>query len=74
MENSDHQLIAELSRDNFQLKRLYSEHLKFEERLSKLERRPYLTTDEELEQKKLKRAKLQGVDRMMQIISVSRAA
>jgi hypothetical protein len=68
MEDQDRTLILQLKRDNFLLGKLYSEHLDFEQQLSKLENRPFLVAAEEEQARRLKRKKLFGVDRMMQIL------
>jgi uncharacterized protein YdcH (DUF465 family) len=72
MERTDRELIERVLTDNFELKRLYEEHHRLEEMLSSFEKRPFLTTVEELEQKHLKMKKLHGVDRMMNIVAPHR--
>lgn len=69
MENVEKELIRRLSLINPQLKRLYMEHERFEHFLSKFENRVFLTTSEEMEQKRLKIRKLRGVDEMMKILA-----
>jgi len=72
MERTDRELIERVLTDNFELRRLYEEHRRLEEMLSLFEKRPFLTTVEELEEKHLKMRKLQGVDRMMSIVAPHR--
>ena len=72
MENTDRELIHKVIKTNAQLRRLYQEHEVLEDKLSCYESRTYLTTAEELELKRLKRRKLWGVDRMMEMISERR--
>jgi uncharacterized protein YdcH (DUF465 family) len=74
MERSDRELIEQVLLGNFELRKLYEEHCKLEEVLSTFESRPFLTSAEEIEEKRLKRRKLQGVDRMMNIVAEHRAA
>jgi uncharacterized protein YdcH (DUF465 family) len=69
MERADRELIERVLLGNFELRKLYEEHCKLEELLASFETRPFLTTAEELEEKRLKVRKLQGVDRMMSIVS-----
>lgn len=69
MEKRDHEMISKMQLSNFELKRLYQEHIDIERRLSKFETRSFLTPIEQVELKRLKRKKLRGVDRMMSILS-----
>lgn len=69
MEKREHELISRVVSENVQLRRLYQEHEELERKLSKYENRVYLTPREEVELKKLKKEKLSGVDRMMQILA-----
>lgn len=69
MESGDHTLIKLLASNNFKLRKLYEEHLVLEERLSKFEKRSFLTASEEVEIKLLKIRKLRGVDEMMRILA-----
>ncbi len=74
MERRDRELIEQVLLSNFELRKLYEEHCKIEEVLSAFETRPFLTSAEEVEEKRLKLKKLQGVDRMMHIVSGHRTA
>ena len=69
MESSERSLIEELSKENFLLMKLYREHEELEGKLSKYGGKPFLTSEEEVEQKRLKTTKLRGMDRMMSILS-----
>ena len=73
MENSDRDLIQKVLKNNFELRKLYDEHIDLEDRLSSLQRRPFLTTEESLIEKEIKMRKLKGVERMMSIISPHRS-
>ena len=68
MEDQDRTLILQLKRENFLLGKLYSEHLELEQQLTKLGNRPFLVATEEEHARRLKRKKLFGVDRMMEIV------
>ena len=72
MERTDKELIQRFLESNPQLRRLYAEHETLETRLNKLGRKAFLTPDEQLEARRLKKRKLFGVDRMMEIIAPHR--
>ncbi len=72
MENSDRDLIQKVLQNNFELRKLYDEHINLEDQLSSLQRRPFLTTEEAIIEKEIKMRKLKGVERMMNIISPHR--
>jgi len=69
MEDTERAKIVELSEKNFRLNKLYQEHQDLEIRLSRFEKRPFLTSQEQQEEKLLKRKKLLGVDNMMRILN-----
>ena len=69
MENRDRQLIEEAGKTNFEVKRLYQQHQELEDRLGKLGRRAFLTSDEEAEERRLKQLKLQGVEKMFRLVA-----
>jgi hypothetical protein len=68
MENAERELIQKLANKNFELKKLYNLHRRYEERLATLGRLAYLTPNEAQEQRKLKQMKLQGVERMLKLV------
>ncbi len=70
MENADRELILKVMHNNAQLKRLYEEHLQFEKKLDAFGRKKFLTSEEQVEEKKLKKLKLLGVDNMMSIVNL----
>jgi hypothetical protein len=74
MERSDRELIEQSLATNFELRKLYDQHLKFEQRLEKLGKQAYLTPAEQVEQKRLKRTKLAGVERMLHLATVEESA
>ena len=69
MEKGDIQLIERYSTNDRVLKRLYDEHINFEQRLDKLSRKPFLTTREEAERKELQKQKLRGRDEIQRILN-----
>jgi uncharacterized protein YdcH (DUF465 family) len=68
MENRDRELVLNLMNSNSELKRLYDRHMELENSLSQYNTRVFLTPDEEMAEKRLKKEKLCGVDRMMEIV------
>lgn len=57
-----------LLKENEEYRRLEAEHKKLELALTALDRKFYLTTDEELERKRVQKLKLSKKDRMSEII------
>lgn len=74
MESNDHQLIVELSKSNFLLRKLYEEHLEYEDQLESLKGNNIITSNDQMAAKRLKKQKLAGVDQMMRIIALHKAA
>jgi len=69
MEERDLMLIEKWKARDPELKKLWEEHLEFEEQLERFNRRVYLSAAEEVERKTLQKKKLQGRDRMEQILT-----
>ncbi len=68
MERREEELIRQhLDRDP-QLRALYEEHQELKRKLETLRTKPYLTTDEEMEEKRIRKLKLASKDRMMAIL------
>jgi len=63
----------ELSTSNEEYKTLLEEHHDHERRLAELASKSFLTTEEDLEEKRLKKEKLHLKDRMEQIVREHRA-
>ena len=74
MEREDRDLIEQAIKTNPVLRRLYREHAELEELLETFRHRPFLTSVDQLEQKRLKVEKLEGVEQMMRIIRAYRDA
>lgn len=72
MEENDLQLIRKLLPKNKELKVLWDEHLGYEEKLDQLNKRRYLSTEEEIKRKELQKLKLKGKDRIAEILRESR--
>ena len=68
MERADLDLIQQWKEKDPELNRLWSEHLEFEEQLDRYAKRVYLTSEEQMERKKLQKKKLQGRDQIERIL------
>ncbi len=68
MESEERRKIRQFSLTNTDLRRLYMEHLDFERKLASLESNYYLTPQEELTLKVLKKRKLAGKEVMMRMV------
>lgn len=71
MEQKERESIQKVVAVNNELKRLYEEHQKLEARLARYETRGFLTPGEQIFVRTLKKKKLSGVDRMMEILAQS---
>jgi uncharacterized protein YdcH (DUF465 family) len=69
MENQNHESLAETDPE---YNRLHTEHQDHEQRLRELATKPRLSEEEELEEKRLKKEKLQIKDRMEAIARTHR--
>jgi uncharacterized protein len=69
MEHREEELIREHVNHDEELKALYEEHQEFKRRLEGFRVRPYLTTEEEIEKKRIQKLKLAHKDRMMEILA-----
>ena len=68
MEARDLELITKWSEKDAELKRLWEEHLEFEEQLAAFNKRVYLTPSEEVDRKTLQKKKLKGRDQIERIL------
>lgn len=64
----DEALFKKLLEENEEFKKLYNEHLELEEKIAQIDKKHFLTPEEEAERKRLQKIKLAGKDRMFQII------
>ncbi|MBW2060081.1 MAG: DUF465 domain-containing protein [Deltaproteobacteria bacterium] len=69
MEKRDEELIASLLDKEPELKKLLAQHQELGDRVDELSKRPYLTTEEGLEKKRLQKLKLAGRDRIEAILA-----
>jgi len=74
MEVKEEATIRSLIDTDPELRRHYEEHVELKRRLEDLRQKPYLTEDEEVEQKRIQKQKLAGKDRMMEILARHRRA
>ncbi len=65
-------LIAKLRTENPEFQKWEREHEKLEASLTSFETHRYLTTEEEIERKRIQKLKLAAKDRMMEIIRRSK--
>jgi uncharacterized protein YdcH (DUF465 family) len=72
MEKWDAELIARLLPRNEELRTCLEKHRQYEEQLERFNQRPYLTTEEALEKKRLQKLKLAGRDRIEAILATYR--
>jgi uncharacterized protein len=69
MEKTDLELIEQWKEKDPDLKKLWDEHLEFEEQLESFNKRVYLSPTEQLERKTLQKRKLQGRDQIERILA-----
>lgn len=68
MEKNDLELIEKYIDKDVELKKYVEEHGKLEKKLEELTSKPYLTADQEVEVKRLKKMKLAGRDKIEEIL------
>jgi hypothetical protein len=67
MEEHDPVQIQQLCDQNARFRRLFEEHMILEKQLASMDRKPYLTPEEEFERKTVQKLKLAGKDEMIEI-------
>jgi uncharacterized protein len=73
MENTQEELKTHLMQTDEEFRHLAEQHATFHQQLEALEAKSHLTTDEEVEEHRLKKVKLQLKDQMNAILSRYRA-
>ncbi|MCK5011603.1 MAG: DUF465 domain-containing protein [Deltaproteobacteria bacterium] len=68
MEEKDKLLIEKHIDNDEELKSYVEEHILFEKQLGELNKKPYLTQEEEVRKKKIKKLKLSGRDKIEMIL------
>lgn len=66
--NIDQELLTKVRKENIEFRRLHDEHLKLKDRVEELNRMKFLSTEQEVEKKKIQKQKLKNKDRMLAII------
>jgi uncharacterized protein len=69
MERRDEELIQRYVSHDAELRALYVEHQDFKQKLDEYRTKLHLTTEEEIEMKRLQKLKLASKDRMMEILN-----
>lgn len=69
MEKRDLGLIEKYIAVDHELKKYVDEHKKYEEILAAYNKKPYLSPEEELEEKRIKKLKLKGRDKIEAILA-----
>ncbi|MFH0826222.1 MAG: DUF465 domain-containing protein [Pseudomonadota bacterium] len=69
METRDLELIEEWKEKDLELKKLWHEHLEFEDQLEQFNKRVYLSTAEQMERKAIQKKKLKGRDQIERILA-----
>lgn len=64
----EEEVVELLKKENEEFKKLAEEHKELDVILSEMDRKVYLTTEEEIERKKLQKLKLNKKDRMAEIV------
>ena len=72
MEKWDEELIARLLPHDEELRIYVEAHRRYEEQLQQFNQRPYLTTEEEMEKKRIQKLKLVGRDKIEAILAKHR--
>jgi hypothetical protein len=68
MEQVDRAVVEQLVNENSRFRKLYEEHELFEKELQQLAGRPRLTSEDEVQRKKIQKLKLVGKDEMNKIL------
>jgi uncharacterized protein YdcH (DUF465 family) len=68
METDENALIEHLKQINPEFRRLMEEHLRYEQQLEEFKKLRYLTSQQEIEKKRVQKIKLLGKDRMAEIL------
>ena len=73
METDENTLIEHLKQTNPEFRQLTEEHLRYERQLEEFNKLRYLTSEQELEKKRVQKIKLRGKDRMVEILKEYKA-
>jgi uncharacterized protein len=73
MEMDEKALIEHLKQTNPEFRQLMEEHLQYEHQLEEFNQLRYLSSEQELEKKRVQKIKLRGKDRMAEILKEHKA-
>ena len=73
METDENTLIEHLKQSDPEFRRLMEEHLRYEQQLQEFNKLRYLTSEQEIEKKRVQKTKLRGKDRMAEILKEYKA-
>jgi len=73
MEMEEKVLIEHLKQTNPEFRQLMDEHLQYEHQLEEFNKLRYLSSEQELEKKRVQKIKLRGKDRMAEILKEHKA-
>jgi uncharacterized protein YdcH (DUF465 family) len=73
METDENALIEHLKQTNPEFRQLAEEHLQYERQLEEFNKLRYLSSEQELEKKRVQKIKLRGKDRMVEILKEYKA-
>ena len=68
LDGIDTAVIEQMKRDNAEFCRLIEEHQQYEDQLAAYNDLRFMTSEQEVERKRLQKVKLQGKDRMLAIL------
>jgi uncharacterized protein YdcH (DUF465 family) len=69
MDQIDQALVERAAAGNPQIRRLYLQHKELSQKIAALDHRGFLTEEEKLEMKQLKKEKLRGKDELIKLVS-----
>ncbi len=69
----EEEIIEILKRENEEFRKLYEEHKKLDDIIDEMNKKPYLTPEEEIEKKRLQKEKLYKKDKIAEFIKQYRA-
>lgn len=72
MEITEESVIVSLLDKDPELKKYYDEHLALEKQLAAFQHKGHLSADEEIEMKRIQKIKLNGKDKMMELLAKHR--
>ena len=70
----EQEIVEALRRESEEFRRIEEEHRALDERIAEMDKNRYLTTEEEMERKKLQKKKLAMKDQMAELIRNYRSA